>query len=450
MAYVDEVKKSNYDGGVYFVGTFASGATVYWGTRVVPVLAGGFTEPRLLSFPSTSYGLGETWDAELEMGGVTLELDNSDGGLTSYALGCSPSAPPVAEYTGDSFLNLSGKLVHFVVRDGTLYTQDVTGPLYCERGIEFDDTTIRLTMSPRGSSDIGKCVFGAVTVRHLLDSTAGVHASGAVNKQVGMYASGTGIVTPGSTAHTITQGEFTALLESVAGVDGGVADKEVPFLFGRNLFFPVALGEVSFKAETSVLHILGLTVQSPAVGSVSRWYATPGTAEGWEAYSRSNARKHDRPYAFGRVGYIKRDILCDDGTTRAAWVVFVLGGAVVPAPNSIIGLGASDVQTPAAIVERIVTDLSESSVDISTADFTRAKAAQHRAHSGAWGGAVYGSAALSGIISTIAGAGHLGVWLDRTGVLRCLAYPGWDSDDIAALTGLPTRSEERRVGKECR
>lgn len=454
MAYVDEIKRGSYDGGVYFVGSFESGATVYWGTRVVPVLAGGFAEPRLLSFPTTSYGMGETWDSDLEIGSVTLELDNSDGALAEYALGCDPSTPAVGEYTGDSFLNLSGKLVHFTVRDGTLYTQDVSGQLYCERGISFDDTTIRLTMSPRGASDIGKCVYGTLTVRHLLDSTEGVHASGAVNKQVGMYASGSGIVVPGSTTDTITQGEFTALLESVEGVEDGVADKEIPFIFGRNVFTPVALGEVTFKASTSVLHVLGLTVQAPAVGSVSRWYATPGDSDGWLAYSKSNARKYDRPYAFGRVGYIKRDILCDDGTTRAAWVVFVLGavvdwgddyktqrtaiGAIVPAPNSVLGLDSADAQTPAALVERIVTDLSESSVSVMMADFTRAKAAQHRAHSGAWGGAVYGSADLGEIVSVIAGSGHLGVWLDRTGSLRCLAPPGWDSDDVAALSGLPS------------
>jgi hypothetical protein len=46
----------------------------------------------MLDVPSFSYGIGETWDAELEVPSVSINLDNADGLLGPYVIGCALGA----------------------------------------------------------------------------------------------------------------------------------------------------------------------------------------------------------------------------------------------------------------------------------------------------------------------------------------------------------------------
>lgn len=458
MAYVDELKRGT-DSGLLFVGSFASGAEVRWGTRSIAWngTLPGLVEPRMLDVPSFSYGIGETWDAELEVPSVSITLDNADGALGPYVIGCALGAVAASEYSGDSFLNLRGLFYHWTRRAGQSTFRQVSPYMYCTRGPSASSARTTLHFSARGASDLTRSKYGAITVRHLLDSDAGAHASGTLSAQYPFHPTHASSWSSGA-ASAVTQGTFTAILEALEGGEKCDPDRVVPFIFGRNAFRTIPVGSVAGMPYA----IIGITASESLVDAVASWAAC--TEDG-----RLFRESQNFPYAIGQVGQIRRDVTCDDGTVRAVWILYFAGRTraaigesgngpideppeiIIPGPTNPLGLGttAAAYGGPASLIEQIAEDLAPSTLAVTSADFATARASQWRAHRRAWGGSIYGAVPLDEPISVVAGAGHTAVWLDRTGSLRCLAYPGWSATETAAaLTALPIVRDDDLLGDD--
>ena len=440
MAYVDAVRLSGYESGFYLEGTFDSGATVLWGNRALQIAGSGVVQPRILSIGTIALGIAPTWDAEMQLPSLSLELDNSDGELAAYCIGTTTGAAASSEYGSDSFLNFTGTLFHWAVdASGVVQTQAVSPALCCTRSPSIGATTVTLQLTGEGRGNIGRNRYGAITLRMLRDSAAGAHAAGAGAIQT-YYRRAQFVEADDFEVIALTQAQFaTALAAQDSDEDSADLDDVVPFLYGRTWFkpldfemtLPISSGSNNASSRWAVL---GVTVEEPSD-------FTDIVAE-WTVVAREGARSVDSPYGLsyipGGVIKIRRNFIRDDGTTVALWILLVQQAGKSwyrPPRRQHLGVRDSWGSSPAAIIQEILNDIGPGAGAVNATDFARARTAQLRSLSGGLGGALVGDVPLTEAISSLASAASMALWLDVNGVVRCIAYPGFSAVETAAAAG---------------
>jgi hypothetical protein len=443
--YRDIITRQSYESGFYLDGIFDSGATVLWGTRAVQ-LPTGLVEARLLSCSAIDFGMAETWGADLLIPSLSVDLDNADGSLAPYAIGAAVAAAASAEYASDSFLNFSCYLVHWVkADDGEILTETISPRLVCNRSPQIGETTIRLSMQMVGSEQIDRNKYGAITVRHLVESAAGSGAAAGVGGAQTFNIYNTGANYTASDAvfaadyetFSVTQADFTDALAAGAQLADGDAPLEdaIPFLLGRTFLpsleysIPIPADIVVGRGDTTPFRVLGACVRKPdGMATIYEWTA-------WVAQQNIAA------IGEGLLGLftIQRLVTCFDGVDRDLWFVLAIGDAYyLPPASTHLGVLNGRGSSPAALMRTIIADLGPGSGYISGTNFDRAQLAT--AHlSGRFGGALDSDAPLIGALASIAASGSIGVWVNHLGVVDCLAYPGWSQTEVVAAAGtLPT------------
>ena len=200
------------------------------------------------------------------------------------------------------------------------------------------------------------------------------------------------------------------------------------------LTFPIASGSNNAASRWAPL---GVLVQEPS--------DFPTTIPEWWVGARDGARGRNLDMQGTAISYqpgglckIKRDFVCDDGVTRALWVLFAQVAGEYwyrPTRRQHLGVPASRGSSPAAIIQSILTDLGPGAGGVNTTDFERARLFQMRGISGAVGGALVGDVPLTESIVSLASASSMALWLDVNGVVRCLAYPGFSATEVTAAAG---------------
>jgi hypothetical protein len=448
--YRDIITQQSYESGYYISGTFDSGATVLWGNRAVQ-LTGGPVDPRILSCGSIDFGLSETWGADLSIPSLSLEIDNADASLAPYVLGTPVAAAASTEYGGDSFLNFSCVLWHWVKDGATIYTQQISPTLVCNRSPSIKDTTISLDMQMVGSAQIDRNKYGTISVRQLLDSAAGSGAANGVGgvqtyRVIDAHRKG-GPYDPGGTAaadfeaFAVTQADFADALAAGALVEDGDGSTEdaIPFLLGRTYFKPmgyavplpidVAIG----RGDTTPFRILGACVRKP--DGIPTCYEWTTWAGGRPDIRSAVAGEQWIP---GGVFTIQRLITCYDGIDRDVWFVLVWGDSLyLPPASAHVGVINGRGSSPAALMHAIIEDLGPGTSFVVGATFVRAELAT--AHlAGCFGGALVSDAPLVGALASLAASGSIAVWVNYLGQMECFAYPGWGIEEVAlAAASLP-------------
>ena len=179
MAFLDAIRQDGPHVGYYLECSFASGATVGWGNRAVAIAGLGLVDPRVLSIAPIAHGIAPTWGAAMEVPTISVELDNADGALATYMIGASPSASASAEYLSDSLLNLRATLFAWAIDSaGAVQMQQLSPAMVASQSPEAANGRIRLTLQSRASDTLGRSKFGRITLRMILDSTAGAHGAG--------------------------------------------------------------------------------------------------------------------------------------------------------------------------------------------------------------------------------------------------------------------------------
>jgi len=440
MAYVDVVRTNGYEGGFYLEGTFNSGATVLWGNRPLQIAGAGVVQARLMAVGPVAIGIAPTWDAEMQLPSVSVTLDNADAELAPYCIGTGIGSDPSSEYGGDSFLNFTAILYHWALdASGAVVAAPVSPPLCCARSPSIGGTTVTLQLTGEGRGNIGRNRYGAVTLRMLRDSSPGAHGAGSGGIQT-YYLRGGFVEADDFEAVTLTQTEFAAALAAQDGdSESSDLDRALPFLYGRTWFaalplslsLPISSGSNNASSRWAPL---GVLVEEPSDfhGIIAEWSVMP--REG----PRELASPYGLSYIPGGLIKIKRDFVCEDGTTRALWVLLAQEAGrswYRPPRRQHLGVPASRGSAPAAIIQSILSDLGPGGASVNATDFSRARTAQLRALSGGCGGALSGDVPLTEAISSLASAASMALWLDVNGVVRCLAYPGFSAVEVAAAAG---------------
>ncbi|HEY0839630.1 MAG TPA: hypothetical protein VGD74_05545 [Vulgatibacter sp.] len=398
-----------------FRGECPGGRSVAWGTSSVtaPGFSGGEfevigrVEGRILSVGDITRGIPSAHDGPPERIDTQLVLDNHDRALDWLMIG----GPTVAsEFTGDSALNLSGKVSLAWVVNGELQELDVT-PTLCVAGSPSQvGGLITLPLASRDELLVGKS-DKKVTVRDLLEATA--------------------------TRGKMTQGDGEAEFHEWGTLSAKFGeehlDDEIPWAYGR---VPIRLVHVTDQANDGDRVLLAwLSRAEPTISPRDEWeifseqygeapLSILGTRGGWYAFAV--------PLELPEIGsFWLTGIAVYRLESKRKALAEGVHYAIPPASSR---LGTSSPASPPAIIRQVIADHAlAGSAGIDGPSFTSAAAAS-ASTAGAFGGLVTADTDIADALGQLSALGY-GLWIDTDDRLHIQALGAWDGTE--ELSGLP-------------
>jgi len=413
MALIDDLLRAPDATPYYaFRGQFASGAKVVWGTRYVQHPS-GLIDGRMAMPADVSEGLPSALGAAPERASTTITLHNADRALDAYMVG----GPDVrTEFTGDSWLNLSGKLYLGVVALGQIAEQAIS-PTLCLNGQPSQQGgTVQLPLATRDELFFGKTKW-VVTAKMIRN--AQVVDDG---ERIELYVGGSQVLEP------YVVDDFARDVAFATDAD----DQVIPWAYGVS---PIPLTLASPQGRTPILALGWLSSSEPFIGDALYWRFKGAT------FSDELLIHQGRGTWLFKIR-LRLDF-GDDLGTRDLWLVgmqfprwqaaFDDAIHVIPSEQAAIGMPSTRRLNPANIIRQLIVDHSElGSAAVDHAAFDRAAQSFDVP---AFGGIYRCDASISELLQHLSQTGY-SIWVDVADRVQILSHGAWSADEYAlAKTG---------------